>query len=192
MIILIDSSQGTITVLADNGFPWKFSEKDPYVAKWLTGLLSHLLQDHRSELLRSSELIRIFPSMSSFASPEKKKIKKNKNIRSVEKRGCHRPALIFLVITSPQQLLGGFEWNMSIRLASVTFTTERICHTCEEFTRICYTCEKFERILHRCDKYVRILHTSKLDICEKLVPIKISKLVVRIFHTYQNVTYSCE
>ena len=32
----------------------------------------------------------------------------------------------------------------------------------------------------------------KLDICEKLVPIKISKLVVRIFHTYQNVTYSCE
>ena len=151
----------------------------------LTGLLSHLLQDHRSELLRSSELIRIFPSMSSFASPEKK-------IRSVEKRGCHRPALIFLVFTSPQKLLGGFERNMSIRLASVTFTTERICHTCEEFTRICYTCEKFERILHRCDKCVRILHTSKLDICEKLVPIKISKLVVRIFHTYQNVTYSCE
>ena len=33
MIILIDSSQRTITVLADNGFPWKFSEKDPYVAK---------------------------------------------------------------------------------------------------------------------------------------------------------------
>ena len=33
MIILIDSSQKTITVLADNGFPWKFSEKDPYVAK---------------------------------------------------------------------------------------------------------------------------------------------------------------
>ena len=33
MIILIDSSQGTITVLADNGFTWKFSEKDPYVVK---------------------------------------------------------------------------------------------------------------------------------------------------------------
>ena len=33
MIILIDSSQRTITVLADNGFPWKFNEKDPYVAK---------------------------------------------------------------------------------------------------------------------------------------------------------------
>ena len=33
MIILIDSSQGTITVLADNGFSWKFSEKYPYVAK---------------------------------------------------------------------------------------------------------------------------------------------------------------
>ena len=32
----------------------------------------------------------------------------------------------------------------------------------------------------------------KLDICEKIVPVKISKLVVRIFHTYQNVTYSCE
>ena len=33
MIILIDNSQGTITVLADNDFPRKFSEKDPYVAK---------------------------------------------------------------------------------------------------------------------------------------------------------------
>ena len=33
MIILIDSSQGTITVLADNGFLWKFSEKGPHVAK---------------------------------------------------------------------------------------------------------------------------------------------------------------
>ena len=39
MIILIDSSQGTITVLADNGFPWKFNEKDPYVAK-CTALMS--------------------------------------------------------------------------------------------------------------------------------------------------------
>ena len=40
MIILIDSSQGTITVPADNGFPWKFSENDPYVAKWPLNLLS--------------------------------------------------------------------------------------------------------------------------------------------------------
>ena len=35
MIILTDSSQGTIIVLADNGFPRKFLEKDPYVAKWI-------------------------------------------------------------------------------------------------------------------------------------------------------------
>ena len=48
----------------------------------------------------------------------------------------------------------------------------------EFFTGVTNTCEFFTRL--------------KLDICEKLVPIKISKLVVRIFHTYQNVTYSCE
>ena len=38
MIILIDSSQGTITVLADNGFPWKLSEKEPYVAKCINNM----------------------------------------------------------------------------------------------------------------------------------------------------------
>ena len=48
----------------------------------------------------------------------------------------------------------------------------------EFFTGMTNTCEFFTHL--------------KLDICEKLVPIKISKLVVRIFHTYQNVTYSCE
>ena len=32
----------------------------------------------------------------------------------------------------------------------------------------------------------------KFDNCEDLVPIKISKLVVHICHTCQNVTYSCE
>ena len=40
MIILIDSSQRTTTVLADNGFPWKFSEKDPYVAKWESDIIN--------------------------------------------------------------------------------------------------------------------------------------------------------
>ena len=48
----------------------------------------------------------------------------------------------------------------------------------EFFTGMTNTCEFFSHL--------------KLDICEKLVPIKISKLVVSIFHTYQNVTYSCE
>ena len=47
MIILIDSSQGTITVLADNGFPWKFSEKDPYVAKMLLWKMPELVLKYR-------------------------------------------------------------------------------------------------------------------------------------------------
>ena len=51
MIILIDSSQRTITVLADNGFPWKFSEKDPYVAKCV----------HAFSALETSHDLIIFP-----------------------------------------------------------------------------------------------------------------------------------
>ena len=39
-----------------------------------------------------------------------------------------------------------------------------------------------------CEFFTRL----KLNICEKRVPIKISKLVVRVFHTYRNVTYSCD
>ena len=53
-----------------------------------------------------------------------------------------------------------------------------VANSNEFFTGVSNTCKFFTRL--------------KLDICEKLVPIKISKLVVRIFHTYQNVTYSCE
>ena len=41
----------------------------------------------------------------------------------------------------------------------------------EFFTCVTNTCEFFTRL--------------KLDICEKRVPIKISKLIVRTFHTYQ-------
>ena len=49
----------------------------------------------------------------------------------------------------------------------------------EFFTGVTNTCEFFTRL--------------KLDICGKRVPIKIPKLIVRIFHTYQNVTYTaCE
>ena len=44
----------------------------------------------------SEFLVRMFPSMSSCASTKK--------IRSVEKHGCRRPSLIFLVIASPQKL----------------------------------------------------------------------------------------
>ena len=44
------------------------------------------------------------------------------------------------------------------------------------------------QVTNTCEFFTRL----KLDSCEKLVPIKISKLVVRIFHTYQNVTYSRE
>ena len=122
---------------------------------------------------------RMFFKSWSECSPQCLVVQVPKKIRSVEKHGRRQPSLIFLVIASPQKLLGGFEWNLPVRLASVsscastkpnshlwqirlTFTFERICHTCEEFARICHTCEKFERILHRCDKYVRILLTSKI------------------------------
>ena len=62
----------------------------------------------------------------------------------------------------------------------------------EELVCICHTCEKFKRILHRSDKYVRILHTSKLDICEKLVPIKISKLAYVYWRMYISHIPKCD
>ena len=87
------------------------------------------------------------------------------------------------------QIRSNFSHLWQIRL---TFTFERICHTCEEFAHICHTWknakEFFTSMTNTCELFTRL----KLDICEKLVPIKISKLVERIFHIYQNVTYSCE
>ena len=73
-----------------------------------------------------------------------------------------------------------------------TFTFERICHTCEELARICHTCENQNEFFTGVTNTYEFFTRLKLDICEKLVPIKISKLVVRIFHTYQNVMYACE
>ena len=84
----------------------------------------------------------------------------------------------------------------------------RIFHTCDRFvwlshsnisvtrvknshvlvTHVKNSNEFFTYVTNTCEFFTRL----KLDICEKLVPIKISKLVVRIFHIYQNVTYSCE
>ena len=43
-----------------------------------------------------------------------------KKIRPVAKHGHRRPSLILLVIASPQKLLGGFECNLPIRLASMS------------------------------------------------------------------------
>ena len=81
-------------------------------------------------------------------------------------------------------------------------------HTCDRFVCLSHSNESVTRVKN---SHVFVTHVNnsnefftgmtntceffthlKLDICEKLVPIKISKLVVRIFHTYQNVTYSCE
>ena len=94
----------------------------------------------------------------------------------------------------------------------------RILPRCDKYVRICHTCDRFVLLSHS-NEYVTCVKNShvfvksvknsnefftgvtntcefftrlKLDICEKLVPIKISKLVVRKFHTYQNVIYSCE
>ena len=222
----------------------------------------------------------MFPSMSSCASTKKKKHRcastKKKNIGSVEKhgRGLNSVSvnimlymhfmyfrwsawtiLIFLVIASPQKLLGGFEWHLPIRLASVSScasikpnsgrstnfiflapssdlvkrsirhlviaspleplhgvdrnfpTLITLFHTCDRFVCLSHSNESvtrvknstyfslvkksnelFSSVTHMCKFFTRL----KLDICEKLVPIKISELAVRIFHTYQNVTYSCE
>ena len=69
-------------------------------------------------------------------------------------------------------------------------------HTCDRFvwhsnesvTRVKNSNEFYTGVTNACEFFTRL----KLDIYEKLVRIKISKLVVRIFYTYQNVTYSCE
>ena len=69
-----------------------------------------------------------------------------------------------------------FDFHIRVKNSHVFVT--HVNNSNEFFTGMTNTCEFFTPL--------------KLDICEKLVPIKISKLVVRIFHTYQNVTYSCE
>ena len=68
--------------------------------------------------------------------------------------------------------------NLShVKNSNVFVTSEK--NFCEFFTRVANTFEFFTRL--------------KSDICEEFVPVlKISKLVVRICHTCQNVTYSCE
>ena len=94
----------------------------------------------------------------------------------------------------------------------------RILHRCDKYIRIFHTFDRFfllshsnESVTHVKNSHVFVTSVKnsnefftgmtntcefftrlKLDICEKLVPIKISKLVVRKFHTYQNVMYSCE
>ena len=77
----------------------------------LTGLLSHLLQDHWSDSFGSW----------SECSPQCLVVQVRKQkIRPVEKHSRRQPSLIFLVIASPQKLLGGFEWNLPVRLASIS------------------------------------------------------------------------
>ena len=49
--------------------------------------------------------------------------KKKKKKRSVKKHGHRRPSLIFLPIASLQELLGGFQWNLPIRLGSMSSCT---------------------------------------------------------------------
>ena len=94
----------------------------------------------------------------------------------------------------------------------------RILHRCDKYVRIFHTCDRFVWLSHSNESVTRVKKSDvfvthvqnknefftgvtntcefftrlKLDICEKLVRIKISKLAVRIFHRYQNVTYSCE
>ena len=56
----------------------------------------------------------------SECSPQCLVVQGPKEIRSVEKHGRRRPSLIFLVIASPKKLLCGFEWNLPIRLDSMS------------------------------------------------------------------------
>ena len=51
------------------------------------------------------------------------KTKKKKKTGSVKKHGHRRPSLIFLPIASLQKLLGGFQWNLLIRLVSMSSCT---------------------------------------------------------------------
>ena len=64
--------------------------------------------------------------------------------------------------------------------------------SCVRITDVKKSFESFTKVNYLHEFVTSVKNSLKLDICEKLVPIQISKLVVRIFHTYKNVTYSCE
>ena len=69
-------------------------------------------------------------------------------------------------------------WVRIIEVKDSHVSVASVKNSHEFFTGVTNACEFFKRL--------------KLDICKKkkLVPIKISKFVVRIFHTYRNVTYN--
>ena len=54
---------------------------------------------------------------------KKTKQKKKKKTICQKKHGHRRPSLIFLPIASLQKLLGGFQWNLPIRLISMSSCT---------------------------------------------------------------------
>lgn len=58
--------------------------------------------------------------------------------------------------------------------------------------RIFHTCDRYERMCHNFDKYECVFHACLHQFCERCIPVKISKLTVRICHTCKNVIYSCE
>ena len=140
-----------------------------------------------------------------------------KKIWSLWKYGHRRPSLIFLVIASPQKLLRGFEWNLPVSASmsscastkpnsgrSTNFRTnlsdvwrirtylshmwKNLTNSSQVWQILANSNDFFTGVTNTCEFFTRL----KLDIGEKLVPIKISELGVRIFHTYQNVTYSWE
>ena len=105
-----------------------------------------------------------------------------------------------------------------VRICHICDKSARSFHRCDKYIRIFHACDRFfyfhirtnlshlwknshvsvtnvktsneffTGMTNTCESFTRL----KLDICEKLVPIKIWKLVVRKFHTYQNMMYSCE
>ena len=73
-----------------------------------------------------------------------------------------------------------------------------ILHRYDKYVQLFHTCDRFVRLSNSHEFFTDVTNTFefvtrlKLDICEEFVRIKISKLVVRICHTCQNVTYSYE
>ena len=95
--------------------------------------------------------------------------------------------------SNPQiYILGGRAWQKwpfsHLWLSHSNESVTRVKNSHVFVTHVNNSNEFFTGMTNTCKFFTHL----KLDICEKLVPIKISKLVVRIFHTYQNVTYSCE
>ena len=113
-------------------------------------LLSHLLQDHWSDLFWN--LVRISPSVFSCASIKKKEF------RSVDKHGRRRPSLIFLVIASPQKLLDGF----------ITRHTWWTYHTsCVRITDVKNSSESFTEVKDS-HVFVKSVKNSTLSFCWKI------------------------